>query len=225
MAGRVFWGDPYFCVEETKSVHCLVSASPMSPPPARPPVRDCCLPRRASERAFTLIELLVVIAIIGILSAITFGVVKGANERAAIGQAKTELAVLAQALEAYKQQYGDYPQTTDPAIFLQSLIGKIGPMGATMTQKNMLEISKFSLSTATGNPFTDATLTLTDPWGRNYLYYYYTVGTAPNITKRGYILFSTGPDGLFTAPTTSGNSGGDAKLSDVNNVDNIYSNQ
>ncbi|MET0261690.1 MAG: prepilin-type N-terminal cleavage/methylation domain-containing protein, partial [Rariglobus sp.] len=68
------------------------------------------LNRQAGNRAFTLIELLTVIAIIAILAAITFGVVKGVNERAAIGQAKAELASLAQALEAYKLQYGDYPQ-------------------------------------------------------------------------------------------------------------------
>ena len=189
---------------------------------ARPLVRGL---RNEAHRAFTLIELLVVIGIIGILSAITFGIIKGVNERADLGQAKAELASLAQSLEEYKRQYGDYPQTTSPATFLQSLIGAIGPAGAVMTQKNLIEVSKFSLSTSGGDPFTTATLTLIDPWGRNYLYYYYMVGTAPNITKRGYVLFSSGPDGIFTAPTTTGTSGGDAKLTDVKNVDNIYSNQ
>jgi prepilin-type N-terminal cleavage/methylation domain-containing protein len=192
---------------------------------ARPPVREARLNGQARLRAFTLIELLTVIAIIAILAAITFGVVKGVNERAALGQAKAELASLSQALETYKLQYGDYPQTKIPADFLQSLVGKKGPTGAPMTQKVLIEVSKFSLSTANGDPLTTATLTLMDPWGRNYLYYYYTVGTSPNITRRGYVLFSPGPDGTFTAPTETGPTGGDAKLTDSKNIDNIYSNQ
>ena len=187
---------------------------------ARYPVREARLNRQAGKRAFTLIELLTVIGIIAILAAITFGVIKGVNERAAIGQAKTELATLAQAIESYKLQYGDYPQTTDSAIFLQSLIGKKGPAGADITQRSLVEISKLSLSTSSGDPFTTPTLTLIDPWGRNYLYYYYTVGTP--VTRRGYVLFSQGPDGKMTAPTTSGTSGGDIKEIDPNNSDNIY---
>jgi len=188
---------------------------------ARSPVRETPLKSQARLRAFTLIELLTVIAIIAILAAITFGVVKGVNERAAIGQAKAELAVLSQALESYKQRYGDYPQTTVPAEFLQSLIGRRGPgsAGAAMTQKALIDISKFSLSTANGDPFTTATLTLYDPWGRNYLYYYYTVG-APVVTKRSYVLLSQGPNGKITGNHTEGvfSETGD-------NLDNIYANR
>lgn len=196
---------------------------PLMPTLARPPVREARLnPRQAANRAFTLIELLTVIGIIAILAAITFGVVRGVNERAAISQAKVEIASLAQALDAYKLQYGDYPQTTDPAEFLQSLLGKRGPTGAAITLKTLIEVSKFSLSTLNGDPIAVPSLTLQDPWGRNYLYYYYTRGTP--INKRGYVIFSAGPDGLSTAPTPlSGATGGDAKLTDAKNVDNIYS--
>ena len=193
----------------------------MSYLPARPPVRDRRLNRQERERAFTLIELLVVIGIIAILSAITLGVVKGVNERAAIGQAKTELAALAQALEGYKRQYGDYPQTTTASVFLQSLIGKTWPTGSPMLGKQFIEITKFTTS---ADPFSVTTATLQDPWGRDYLYYYYTLGT-PTITMRGYVLFSRGPDNAFTAPLTSGATGGNAQLTAANNLDNIYSNQ
>ena len=64
-------------------------------------------PRRM--RAFTLIELLVVIAIIGILAALTVGVLPG------ISQKRTRSAVLAQmtaiqtAINTYKQKQGFYP--------------------------------------------------------------------------------------------------------------------
>jgi prepilin-type N-terminal cleavage/methylation domain-containing protein len=64
---------------------------------------------RYAFKAFTLIELLTVIAIIGILSAITFGVVKGVGEHGKITRATSELASLSTALESYKQYYGDYP--------------------------------------------------------------------------------------------------------------------
>jgi prepilin-type N-terminal cleavage/methylation domain-containing protein len=138
---------------------------------ARSPVRETSLKSQARLRAFTLIELLTVIAIIAILAAITFGVVKGVNERAAIGQAKAELSSIAQALEAYKQQYGDYPQTgsftpagvngtpnvgsitsaSAQAVLLNALVGKAGPKGNVLRRpggRTLIEISKFALETA-----------------------------------------------------------------------------
>ncbi|MDF3056787.1 MAG: hypothetical protein K0R17_1002 [Rariglobus sp.] len=139
---------------------------------ARPSVRVANLKRQAGTRAFTLIELLVVIAIIAILASITFGVIKGVNERAAIAQAKTEVAVLAQALEAFKKQYGDYPQTggftsagingtptigsittaSAQAKLFNALVGKLGPTCVVMKRpggKMWVDISKFSLETTT----------------------------------------------------------------------------
>ena len=199
---------------------------------ARPLVREARLNiRQAGNRAFTLIELLMVIAIIAILAAITFGVVKGVNERAAIGQAKAELASLAQALEAYKLQYGDYPQTVAADVFLQSLIGKKGPNGANITGKNLIEVAKFTLSTTGGDPFVTSTLYLLDPWGRQYNYYYKATSswTAPS-----YVLMSAGPDGYLygtsaaTAVYTSLlSTAGTLKTDAATNsgsVDNIYSN-
>ncbi|MBC7366064.1 MAG: prepilin-type N-terminal cleavage/methylation domain-containing protein [Undibacterium sp.] len=70
-------------------------------------------PARRVRRApaFSLIELLVVIAIVAILFSLTFGLVRGSRQRAALARAKAELSTLVQALEAYKLHYGDYPQT------------------------------------------------------------------------------------------------------------------
>jgi len=183
-------------------------------------VREARLHHQAPTRAFTLIELLTVISIIAILSAITFGVVKGVKERSSISQARAEVAVIAQSLEMYKLQYGDYPQTVSSSVMLQSLIGKVGPTGVAMTQKALIDIARFNLSTDGGDPFTNAALTLVDPFGNSYQYYYYTVSTGANITKRSFLLFSQGPDGKTTAPTN----GGIISTTDADNSDNIYAN-
>ena len=142
----------------------------------RLPICKSRVSQQPTERAFTLIELLTVISIIAILSAITFGVVKGVNDRAAIAQAKAELASLAQALESYKMQYGDYPQfavppgTGSPAssalattsdanivysaqgILFNALMGKRGPLPPGTYTLNGAPITVKSIN---GKPFVD----------------------------------------------------------------------
>lgn len=75
--------------------------------------------------AFTLVELLTVIAIIAILFSLTFGLVRGSKQRASIARAKAELSAIAQALEAYKRHYGDYPQTGAQAQAAAVIAGDI----------------------------------------------------------------------------------------------------
>jgi len=155
---------------------------------------------RGADEAFTLIELLTVIAIIGILAAITFGVVKGVQTRALISQSRSELSAIATALEGYKRQYGDYPQmlakpaysdnantligtistatvADGPGILFNALSGKRGPAGDAILGKSFLELSKFTVQeTAVANQpdntSTNKANALLDPWGRRYLYYY-----------------------------------------------------
>lgn len=164
-----------------------------------------------ATRAFTLIELLTVIALIGILAAITLSVMGGVKERSAINQAKTELAVLATALESYKRQYGDYPQTGSaendpkataatadaPGILFNALNGKRGPRTdlAAMNRKATIELGRFTLQDAAALPDSKDTQmpnALVDPWGQRYLYYYKTGAAWAN---PGYVLLSVGPDG------------------------------
>jgi prepilin-type N-terminal cleavage/methylation domain-containing protein len=196
---------------------------------------------RDRRRAFTLIELLTVIAIIGVLAGITFGVVTGVQNRAAISQARTELAALAAALESYKRQYGDYPQagagvwtglTNNETKLLQGLLGKRGPQGASINGRLFIDVAKFSLS-STLDPLNSANqdgVKLQDPWGRDYFYFYKSAGWA----APSYMLLSTGPNGLAfgtnATPTTANllNTNGTIKSTAANDAgaaDNIYANQ
>jgi len=218
----------------------LVGRIPSMHTLARFPAREARLKCQAGNRAFTLIELLTVIGIIAILSSIAFGVIKGVNERAAIGQAKAELAALSQSLEAYKKQYGDYPQTgsaanvvagtttasdTDgPGILFNALTGKRGPSSTMvkMNARSYLDLLRFSLQDSAALPGTDdsqAKNALLDPWGRRYVYYYKTSATW---VQPSYVLMSSGPDGLIAAPLATT---GDPQVSDAKNLDNLYANR
>jgi len=177
------------------------------------------------------------------LAAITFGVVKGVNERAAISQAKAELASLSQALEAYKLQYGDYPQAGTSAaatnasavtntqtqyILFNSLVGKRGPRGADIAGKNFIEISKFSLLSAvaanlpasTGS--TQVANAFVDPWGRLYVFYYR--GSTAWTQNSNYILLSAGPDGNLGVSVNS-TTGVMTESNAAQAADNIYANR
>lgn len=177
------------------------------------PSNGCLSHRRVG--GFTLIELLTVVAIIGILASISFGVIRGINERAAVATAKAELAMLAKALEDYKQYYGDYPLVAEDnaddsgKLLYWALNGAMGPKGKVyiMTKdaggakkgagKSFVDnnrlTSRLPSEANTGN----VTVTTTDsksnyyidPWGRAYRYRY---NPGASWKGNGYILFSVG---------------------------------
>lgn len=62
-------------------------------------------------------------AIIAVLLGFTIVAISGAKQRAAMARAKSELALLVQALENYKRHYGDYPQTGAAAQASQTITG------------------------------------------------------------------------------------------------------
>ncbi len=64
---------------------------------------------RKSRSGFTLVEMLVVIAIIGMLVGLLFPVVTGAMNNAKRGAHKLEIDTIAEAVEKYRNKYGDYP--------------------------------------------------------------------------------------------------------------------
>lgn len=196
---------------------------------------------RDARRAFTLIELLTVMAIIGILAGITFGVVRGVQERAAISQCRTELAALAQALESYKKQYGDYPQTGasagNPAAtatvtsvegyLFNALLGKIGPKLDPIQGKQFTEASKFSLQTTnspTPGNSTSVVNAFIDPWGKLYLYYYRKNDAGVPVWKQSsYILLSAGPEGNLGITVSA--AGVIAETDNTKAADNLYANR
>lgn len=96
----------------------------------------------ARAKAYTLIELVVVMGIVILLAGIAFGGISAVKNRANIARARSELALIAQALEEYKRTYGDYPQT-GPAIAgsyrvtLNAQGTSVGP-GATTVQARLL---------------------------------------------------------------------------------------
>jgi prepilin-type N-terminal cleavage/methylation domain-containing protein len=151
--------------------------------------------------AFTLLELLAVVSIIAVLAGIVLGVGRRAAEAGKTARAKAELAALTAALESYKRDYADYPQTNDAARLLQSLIGRRGPTNAAITGRPLLEMARFATA-GSRDPFSDSSAVLIDPWGQPYLYAYKT--PASGWTNPGYVLHSVGPDGRDSPLLPSG---------------------
>ena len=68
---------------------------------------------KKKKKGFTLLELLVVLAILAILIAIAIPVYKGQKEKAAITAHNANVRVLETAVESYKQDHGEYPETLE----------------------------------------------------------------------------------------------------------------
>ena len=164
-------------------------------------------------------------ALVAILCGSVLGLVRGVHERATVAQAKAELAVLAQAIEAWRGQFGDYPGAADAAEFFESLTGRRGPQHQVLDPpvRAFIEAKRFSLrdadAAAPGN-------VLFDPWGWPYHYVCYTRPPgSPQVS--GYVLFSGGPDGCVKPddPPTTGSTAGEPDLTAPENADNVYSGQ
>jgi general secretion pathway protein G len=101
---------------------------------------------RAADRGMTLIEIMVVLVILGMIAAAVAVNVVGAQQKAEIKQAKTDVQNIAgQGVDAYRVMKGHYPSTEEG---LKVLI-----------QEGFLKANN-----AEGD--------LKDPWGKAYVYLY-----------------------------------------------------
>lgn len=201
--------------------------------------------------AFTLLEVLSAIAVIALLFALSIGIVRGARQRTALARTKSELSLLAVALETYKRHYGDYPQsgpsaansqritgTSGPglgaaqAVLFNALTGAVAPDGTAVNGPMCVEISKLGLeldinpgqfAVPLGTPPVKPRVNnaFVDAWGNRYLYFYRRSNAVP-WDAPGYVLFSAGPDGAAsTLPNARGVFSG-ATQSSGDNADNLY---
>jgi prepilin-type N-terminal cleavage/methylation domain-containing protein len=76
-------------------------------------------PRSNRSRAFTMIELLVVIGILGLLTALLLPMIMHSMRQATVLRTQADFQTISIALDAYKQDFGDYPrlpvQTSAPS--------------------------------------------------------------------------------------------------------------
>jgi len=184
--------------------------------------------RRDPCAAFTLLELLAVLAIVAVLTSLVIGVGRRASESSRLARAKSELAALAVALESYRREHGDFPRTTDGAVLVQSLIGRLDPAGGVLpvAGRPQLEVAKF---TVTLDPFADSSAALLDPWGQPYRYAY--ASRSSGWQSHEYLLVSAGPDEQLTLPLPASGFITSAYESETDreqrlvNADNLYANR
>jgi type II secretory pathway pseudopilin PulG len=169
--------------------------------------------------------MLVVVALAAVLSGSVLGLAGGAHARAAGMRAKADLAVLAQAIEVWRCEYGGYPSTEDPEELYEALTGRRGPGNRVLDQpgRTFVEPARFCLRdpdhAAAGN-------VLLDPWGQPYRYVRYS-RMLGGCEAPGCVLFSGGPDGCAKPddPPRSGDRAGVPDLTAPENADNIYAGQ
>ncbi len=120
------------------------------------------LSKLLGSRSFTLIELLAVISVLILLAGIIFGVSTSIQRRARESRARGEMAIIAQALERYKEFYGDYPWidsgSNGAREIYAALIGRRSPTGAfVMDAEGRLESREDPLVNRKGKEFLSPT--------------------------------------------------------------------
>lgn len=125
------------------------------------------------RRGFTLVEMILVLVILATLAAIVIPKFTGRSEQARDAAARTQMASISTALDAFEVDMGYYPTTSDGlALLLEP------PQNATSWKGPYLK-----------------QVVPNDPWGFPYVYEF----PGKNNT-RGYDLISGGPDGKTGTP-------------------------
>lgn len=193
--------------------------------------------RRTRAKAFTLIELLMVMAVVAILAAVTFGITSGVKNSQNRTLAMADLSEISRGLEQFKTRYGDYPHIAETSTaanattLLRALTGwsrleKTGPatsamVDQTVQRESFIDVGRLTLSDDFPEGAAPADIAILDPWDNPYIYIYNVSGTSWE--NFGYVLMSSGPDGLVTL----GSAGSDGLIDQAwkdspANVDNLY---
>jgi type II secretion system protein G len=126
---------------------------------------------------FSLIELMVVVTIIAILAGLVLSTVGYVNRKGAASRAQTEVTALAEAIENYKIDFGNYPASN-------SLYAELtAQSGAVNTNKVYFEPPAGMVSTNTASP------QFLDPYGAAYNY-----STSPTRNIGFFDLWCVPPD-------------------------------
>lgn len=149
------------------------------------------------RRGFTLIELLVVITIIVILAGLSMGGYGYIVRKQADSQAAIQISLLSKALEEYKLDNGEYP---DSVLGNRGLFDALYNVGASANPPGKIYLAALDPKDRSqgwvepaGGPFSK----LVDPWGNEYIY---TTGSTSK--NPDFDLLSKGKDGL-TGTTAS----------------------
>jgi len=143
-------------------------------------------------------------------------------------QAHTDIVHIQQALEGYRARFGEYPKEvvvdgSTPSmevILFNALNGTLAPNGKLgnfpiFIDRSVLDFENANFPTVGGVPAL-VTNRMVDPWGTPFLYRYDPDDV--DWENFNYVLFSAGPDALYTDVTSEGLKNEGA----LHNDDNIY---
>jgi len=124
--------------------------------------------KTARRKGFTLIELLLVLVILAVLASVVVPKFTARSEQARVTAAKTDIAQLETALDAFEVDNGRFPTTDEGLAALLQAPANVTNWRGPYIKRGLPK----------------------DPWGNPYVYVY--PGTH---NLNGYDLYSFGPDG------------------------------
>ena len=180
------------------------------------------------KNGFSVFEIIGVMAVITIILTMLVMSLGGVRSAADSKAAQSEIILIQQALEAYKSRFGEYPKKvtvggSNPSmevILFNALMGTLAPNGKLGNFSSVLDRNNLSFAT-TNFPLVGGTPALADnqlldPWGVPYQYRYDPEDASWE--NFSYVLFSAGPNGIYTDVTAEGQ----INDSGAGNQDNIY---
>lgn len=143
---------------------------------------------------FTVIEILVVTALMAILAVVVVGVGRAAQNKAKRGNAEAAIKRVAMGLEAYRAEYGQYPETDETAELIDWLYR------IPFEEGEGLIFVEFKQGELAEHPRTGEANLWRDPWGTEYRYIHPEAYSGPKDdihNPDSYDLYSAGPDTNF----------------------------